>query len=460
MCNIFILEAIRNYKLKICLFAIFVCGIFFFNASYSADINRIGTINWVKNKIEQYSELNWLLNNDVRKTEENSAISSSKSWSQQLTGTHYTEFERTILSFVSLHLLLDGSEQAYKRFTNNQNKDIKLTQEEFQKLHDFAKSIVKNSPDNLRLIETALLLGDMGKTPLALEKAKTQCNIGEQDHDIFLAQCLNKCPKIFPSYMKLAKNNREQIKKMEGEIHLGHVTHLENGAKMFTTLKDSNILLKDKNAFNVFFLAHICDVAAALGHVNNQGSIVYNSNTYKIINAVHESIEMLTNRSETEAFMQYLKFRANLLGIKITSDEDYVKVRIGAMLRLVGIKQGQYIQQIWNSLSSKDIKLLVEEFHPLQNFPGETPTYVPAALNNLMNKYKLKEKGLNVVINDGIPLVVNILKQYKEGKANIPFSKKLTINFNYIAKQMKENTNITKSTNSTIKRNGIVMLIV
>ncbi|NQY43427.1 MAG: hypothetical protein HRT87_08800, partial [Legionellales bacterium] len=375
-------------------------------------------------------------------------------------GSHYTEFERTILSFISLHLLLDGSDASYTRFTSQQKQDVKLKKKEFSELHNFAKSVVGKSQDRINLLETALLLGDMGKTPLAIEKAKKKCSIGEKDHDIFLAQCLNKCPGIFPSYMKLSKHNRNKIKRMEGIIHLGHVTHLENGARLFAKLKKAKVLLQDKEAFNIFYLAHICDVAGALGHVNNQGSIVYNSNTYQIINSVYKSVEMLATTSETEALLHYLKFRANLLGIEIRGDEDYVKTRIGTMLRLVGVEQGKYIEQSWSKLSIENQMLLTAEFHPLQNFPGETPTYIPAVLNNLMNKYKSKEEGLNIVINNGIPLIINILNQYKKGQANIPFNENLTLNFNYVAKQIKNVSHIDQNTNSTIRNNGIVELLI
>jgi len=53
-----------------------------------------------------YPELEWLLDKSVQQTQEGKSEQFEHSWSKQLTGQHYPEFERTMLSMVCLYLLL------------------------------------------------------------------------------------------------------------------------------------------------------------------------------------------------------------------------------------------------------------------------------------------------------------------------------------------------------------------
>jgi hypothetical protein len=52
----------------------------------------------------------------------------------------------------------------------------------------------------------------------------------------------------------------------------GHVTHLEGGLGMFSKLKESGMAYKDPIVLSFDLFVHACDVASALGHVNNYSS--------------------------------------------------------------------------------------------------------------------------------------------------------------------------------------------
>src|SRR5690606_35008786 len=154
-------------------------------------LEALGSKKWVKEKLETYPELTWLLDKNVQHTQEGKVEQFSHSWSKQLTGSHYPEFERTILSLVCLYLIADGTEAAYERFTNLQSPAEKLTHESFKNLHHFAQTVIKNDSHILQALEINLILGDMGKTKIAHQKAE-KFGISEADHDLFLDECLAK----------------------------------------------------------------------------------------------------------------------------------------------------------------------------------------------------------------------------------------------------------------------------
>ncbi|CAF24731.1 hypothetical protein [Candidatus Protochlamydia amoebophila] len=77
--------------------------------------SEVKGIEWVKKCIQQYPEILWLADGEVRKTEEGQATENSP-YSEQLFGQKFIEFDRTIMTIRCLQLILDGSENAYQEF--------------------------------------------------------------------------------------------------------------------------------------------------------------------------------------------------------------------------------------------------------------------------------------------------------------------------------------------------------
>ena len=75
--------------------------------------------------VRQHPEILWLADSNVRKTEEGQATLQG-TYSEQLFGQKYVEFDRTIMTIHCLKLILDGSDKAYQTFTASQPKDAKL----------------------------------------------------------------------------------------------------------------------------------------------------------------------------------------------------------------------------------------------------------------------------------------------------------------------------------------------
>lgn len=420
---------------------------------------RLGSQEWVIEKIKLYAELQWLLDKTAQHTQEGKSENVDHSWSQKLTGHHYPEFERTLLSMLNLHLIADGSNQAYAYFVTLQPPQEKISRAHFKRLHEFASSIIKNDPKQLKAIEINLLLGDMGKTPLAHKKAE-HYGIKEADHDLFLEACLHKAPQIFPTFLKTPKAVQTRITKTIGLIHFGHLAHVEGGSEILTNLKKSEIFKKNPKDFDFEILTYICDLSAARGHEDNRGSKVLTENTFKVIEAVKDTIHFLAKNNEQEALKFYLNKRAEWLGLKENEEEKYILARFGAMMRLFSKDEGKALQQAYASLSKEQKESINQAFDPLVYREERTPTYVPALLVNVLDSYTKqglsKEDAIKECIHKGALFVATVLNQYRAGMSHQPYAPGLTLNFNKVAGQARDNLALLATSSFLITPDGLV----
>ncbi len=458
-------------KMKV-FFYFFILGFLFFTFPDMVIANTkneipslkvLGSEDWVRTKMEKYPELTWLLDTNVQQTQEGKSEPFQYSWSQKITGQHYPEFERTILSMLCLYLITDGSEEAYQRLTELQPSDNKLTRNSFQRLHEFADHVLQQAPNQLQAVEINLLLGDLGKTQTARQKAEG-FGISEPDHDRFLAACLKECASIFPTFQNLKPEIQSELTKGAGLIHFGHMTHVEGGPGMLTQLKRSDKLENDPSGFDLEILTQICDVSAARAHEDNRGSKVLTENTYRALETVKDALRNLSTQSEEETLKYYLAARAEWLGLDRNDEaQQFILARLGAMMRLFSKEEGKALQAGYESISKEQKELLKSELNPLISRDEKTPTYVPAVFVNLLNTYSKqglgKDKAIQRCLQEGVTFIANVLHQYRNGKANRPYDPTLTLNFNKVAGQVRDHPNLLKDPRFSIDKDGHVEIV-
>lgn len=397
---------------------------------------------WVEKCVEQYPEILWLADDNVRKTEEEWAIHKG-SYSEMLFGQKYVEFDRTMMTMRCLALILDGGDNAYLEFTAAQPKEIKLSRESFQTLHLEGYRLLSSGWGGMteqqitRVMETALVLGDIGKSEKARELFKPY-GIHAPDHDDFhgdVMQMIEKHPQLCPSFDRLPASGKKLLVKVANLIHYGHVTHLEGGTAMFSKIRESGIPQTDPTALSFDLFVHTCDVAGALGHVNNHSSLAYTELTHRALQATGEAARALSDplKTEWDAYNTYLGIRASWLSLDMENRFDRVLVRIGAMLRLFTPEEGAVLKESMLSLDAAMLNRIALQLDVQQNdLFSRTPTYVPATLVNLSNNPQLgetKEERLSHAITLGLPFVVRVLEKHKELISNGEFDVNVPLNF-------------------------------
>ncbi|MFI5334748.1 MAG: hypothetical protein ACHQT8_06280 [Chlamydiales bacterium] len=154
---------------------------------------------WVEKCVEQHPEILWLADLNVRKTEEGQA-SLQGTYSEQLFGQKYIEFDRTIMTILCLKLILDGSDNAYLSFTSGQPQDVKLSRDSFLTLHLQCQRLLQSKWDGMselqmaQAMETALVLGDIGKSEKARDLFRSY-GIKAPDHDDFYGEAMQVLTK-------------------------------------------------------------------------------------------------------------------------------------------------------------------------------------------------------------------------------------------------------------------------
>lgn len=401
---------------------------------------------WVEKCVEDHPEILWLADANVRKTEEGQATLQG-TYSEQLFGQKYVEFDRTIMTIHCLKLILDGSDRAYLAFTAAQPQETKLSRDSFNALHIQGQKLLKSKWGGMselqmaQAMETALVLGDIGKSETARELFKPY-GITAPDHDDFygeVMQVIEKQPRLCPSFAKLPSPARKLLVEIANLAHYGHITHLEGGTGMFSKLRESEVPSSDPIALSFDLFVHTCDVAGALGHVNNKSSLVYTELTHRAMQAMADAVRVLSNahQSKWDAYNAYLGIRASWLGLSSEDHSDRVLARIGAMLRLFTPEEGAVLRKAMLELSPTIRDRIAAQLDvQQQDQPGRTPTYMPAVLVNLSNNPQLgasKEERLSKAVTIGLPFIARVLERHKELLVTKEIDPNTPLNFNKMA---------------------------
>jgi hypothetical protein len=411
----------------------------------SGHITRLDQqMNRAKRYLEIYLELGWLADAGVTATNEGLTKKSTEknSYSRKLGQTSFfVEFERSLQSLHCFNLIVEGTKEGYQEFVGKQ-AEPKLTLEHFQALSQRWKNLVENYPDlNAeelhQALQVGLVLGDIGKSPMAREKM-ADLGIDDPDHDDFYAKVITnpEACKRLPSFCALSHKQQELLRASAGLAHFGHITHCEGGPEMYSNLKRSGVLDSMPHVFDFAMLMHISDVAGALAQKDNQGSLTYNDDTFQAVEDTIGACQRLMSQDELGAYDQYLAARVKQLDLS-ESQSDRILARLGAMLRLFTPKQGAALRDGFAKLDKQEKQQAIDYLSPegASQFP-RTPTYMPAVLVNLLNNRTLgstPDQRLTEAIRIGIPFITATLKNYKDMLEKGTIGKDFPINFNSVA---------------------------
>ncbi|MCI5052678.1 MAG: hypothetical protein MRY21_06040 [Simkaniaceae bacterium] len=423
-------------------------------------------LSWVKDLLTSYKELSWFSDKEMLVTEENQASNSSDAWSQRLFGERSIEFDRTIMSMLSMRTILDGKYEDYLEFVAHQKEDARLNWQSFQNLQTEIRAIVRSYPglnenEVRKAIEASIIINDLGKLDRIRQVARPY---GEfpHDHNEFACKAMQLCPHIFPLWQSLSAEQQKLIVSMSGLAPYGRITHLEGSAGMFKQLKNSPILTDKPIAFEIGFFVHICDVAGALGHVDQRSSLVYDENTHKALSCVKMACLSLKEGDESAAYASYLTQRASWLGLDGDSPLHQVLARIGAMLRLFTPDEGKMLKEAFLKLAPEALADIVEEFNGIREpLDALAPTDISTLLANLYNNYHLGDhhkERLTQTIHIGLPFISQVIKEHRKGVSKRKIDASMPLNFHEIARIAKESPRELIDHKFTISKTGEVHL--
>lgn len=405
------------------------------------------SLGWVEELLIRFPELSWYANDHVRRTFEGNYKQPDFSWSKSLYNKVYPEFDRAILSLWCLRAFYNGSQEAWRFMIAPQETKEALTWESFQEIHNQLTYLIDNHPglskeEVLLSMETYLVLADCSKTPYAQAKAREWVNFSTDSKDFF-QQTLLMCPQIYPSLKRLSYPCLELLRRTAFPLHMGHIRHLEGCPLTMRRLIDSKLLQHYPDDFQFFYLVDLCDSAAFLGQITVKGSLFLTEPMHQANLEAKHSCECTLQLDEHDAFMDYLAKRAQALGLDVSSKQDRVLTRIGAMLRFNDPQYGPMLRKAFSKLNIELQAQVLSQLDVRNHDPMKrTPNYIPAVLFNLLQNEKLGnnyQDRLDKTFILGLPFIASVLKDHRRTLRMRRADPRIPLNFNPVARKVADN---------------------
>jgi hypothetical protein len=418
---------------------------------------------WVKKCIARYPEILWLAHASTKDEE----ASVKGTYSEQLFSQKCNDFDRSITALLCLKLILDGSDNAYERFTAAQPAKNRLSRESFQMLHRQGLRLLKSKWGGMstlqmaQAMETSLALRNLGKSQKARKVFKKFGVIATNHFDFYgeAMRELQKNPNLCSSFSRLNPSAKELLVKGANLTHYDSIAHLEGGAEMFTKLRESKMPIEDPLAIEFDRFLYHCIVAGA-GHPS---SLVYDEQTFLMLQAVGEAMRILANPRNTEwdAYEICLVRRASQLGLNLEKSSERVLTRIGAMLNLFTPEDGILLKKAMERLDPalRD-RISAELDGHLEDPPVHSPIALSNVFINIFNKYSetSPEDRLYRVIDIGLPFITRVLEKHKKLLKTHDVDPNVSLDFNAIARAASLIPKLLLDKKFFIDRNGRVYL--
>lgn len=318
------------------------------------------------------------------------------------------EFNRTMLSVVLYHYLKDN---LYERFTDCQQGETKLTEASFNELRQFILTII-DSDEKEKLLLYYLVINDLGKSQYMINQLK-EIGVESIDHDVVLKQLVEK--GMIPSFETLTSEYQSSLKNVLiyginfGQFIQGECTPYSLSPLVNLTPFEINIMLVEA----------MLDIAGALGHKIQNGSMIINQSTAENLVLGAKIIAAIDSEETMErALYDFLDKKADKckIGYFSTVMQRRVATRISLMLRLSSVEEikvvEEHMKKEWLRLMYLGKELAITGF---ENDKAILMYYSPALLNNAREYFKKEnpKTALKETLNYCIPFFERVLRMVR-----------------------------------------------
>lgn len=299
------------------------------------------------------------------------------------------ELLRTQCALSCLDLIFEGSEKSYRQLVSSQPDGDKLTQVQYNCLHEAFKNIL-SAADRMNAMRYMMLIHDIGKNKLVANAVNYGRSSTITDHDEVIGKLLSDefvqiRSQILPNYDRFDAYCRSLVAgvlMIKG--NLGHFMRAEAPACSVTSI----LMLKDP--LRSLWLTHaILDMAGALGHQDNGSSILLTSSLFEMIS---DCIEALygEDSDEREVYDKYLRSRLmRISGSACDINEENRSIaRLMCMMKINKSDEVALLLDAYDGLPGNTRSLLVRELN-MSGFDDLAflPYYAPTLLEKLVARF-------------------------------------------------------------------------
>ena len=339
------------------------------HAALPSTAAKIGSEAWIEQKVRQYPELLWLV--EPSSSGASLKLPSGVVFSPQLFQKKIPAFDIAVRSLIHLHLLIQGSRQAYAQLIQLQANDSPLTFKQFLSLHK-QLTLFLNSPkefyDSIKVLETAIVLRHLGCSTKAATTFRPY--FSETQKEIFYTKALHVLrtfSELSPSFARLSPEQKAlffSLRKLANYDELLALTNTPN-AQLLSAGRSQRALL----ALDLYLYA--------LDSCGEQGiSSQFHANFSPLQSMLQQYATV------EEAFSRYFTYRAHRLGFEGSSRTDMALVRMATLM----------------DLSSAEATILTNSFKSLS--PEEAEGLVNSFYNHKGDSLALSLRGLPILITE------------------------------------------------------------
>ncbi|MDP3559000.1 MAG: hypothetical protein Q8R79_01435 [Legionellaceae bacterium] len=313
------------------------------------------------------NQLSWLQNNSVFTSQANVSAP---------TTSINSEIKRVLSRHYCVTLLIEGTENAYQRFTVAQAGEHTLSRESFSTLSQF---ISRLSPIAQRCLFASCYITKSDEAIRVLH----QQNISlPSDSEYFISDLVKNHAGILPI---CAGASPEVLALLPYAFlkgaHARHILDMEGGYNMLSSIQQAiETQTFSLEQLNLWFARWIINIAGLNGHANPRGSITLTEPVAQCIFALQKEIQTQFWKDPKHRVLdRYLSFRCEQLGVS----HPYL-ARLGALMRRYTRKDGAEIQVWFDSLPIETQGIYLQNFTVCLCYTSVTPTYQPTVLENLL----------------------------------------------------------------------------
>lgn len=367
--------------------------------------NKIGSDQWIEQKVRQYPELLWL----AEPSSSANFLSSPQGtvFSQNLFDKQVPAFDLAIRSIMYLHLLIQGSRQAYTQFEQLQPGESEISFKQFQTLHKQLTLFLnspKNFDDTLKILETAIVLKHLGASSKATQVFKPY--FSDAQLSSFYAkslQVLRIFPELCPSFAHLSSEQKETLfalRRLADYQDLLDLKAVPNAQLLSMGRSKRALIILDMYLFSL-------DTA---GESNYSQELFQHFQPLLSMLQKHATVE--------EAFSRYFTYRANRLGFEGITRSDMTLTRLATLMKLSPM-EASALSWGFKNLPVDEAEVLVNNFYTTQGdhisltilgLPELTAGLLQATYNGAASS----ENKLRQVYSTALSLIVKSLRAHKE----------------------------------------------
>lgn len=315
-------------------------------------------------------QLAWLQTNSVSTTESSVRLADKP---EEIINI---EIKRCLARWNCLHLLFEGSKEAYEKFIVSQSEDEKLSFSSFQKLSGYFAGL---STAEKEAVGASCFLAISDKAREAAAKVNAKISF---DSEKGLSDIMYQCPQILPIFSLLSEEAQKLIPLIYmPDTHARHMLYTEGGNNMFAVLEEKirSSHFNDQE-FKLWKCRWLDNIAGFRGHEDARGSKYLTEKTAQAFFDLNDELDKFRNNPNHDPLKGYLQKRAEKLGVR-----SLYAAHLGAQMRIYNANEGRAkALREWHNALPPFVKTQYEqEYRILCETLKTTPTYTPAVMDNL-----------------------------------------------------------------------------